>query len=330
MLLTLAFRHLWVRKLRSALPAARLLARRGRDGGPALGGRGDAGPEPRRLAGGRRGGDRAAAGHRRRGDAHRRPRRDVLRHRPRPLPHPPGARRPAARRHSSAPSRRPSRASCSTSARPAPAAVRRRCGPAARSRAAPPRWEPASTSRRARWRDSPADSAYVAPTPQQLYDELDRFHIPAAPDSTWGEWQYFNLVTGPDEWWYITYLVGGALVARPARLGRPAAGDAPPRRTAGYERFTADVPAAAGPLRHRRAPTSPSARAPCASGTGSITCVARASGPAGPLRLDLEVRPRAQSLLPAGRAAGRRVPLGLRRSRPRPPLPAARSASRAL
>ena len=29
-----------------------------------------------------------------------------------------------------------------------------------------------------RWADSPADSAYVAPTPQQLYDELDRFHLP--------------------------------------------------------------------------------------------------------------------------------------------------------
>ena len=29
-----------------------------------------------------------------------------------------------------------------------------------------------------RWADSPADSAYVAPTPQQLYDDLDRFHLP--------------------------------------------------------------------------------------------------------------------------------------------------------
>ncbi|MCU0620433.1 MAG: hypothetical protein MUC69_02885 [Gemmatimonadales bacterium] len=59
------------------------------------------------------------------------------------------------------------------------------------------------------WVDSPADSAYVAPTRQQLYDELDRFHLPATRDSTWGEWHYFNVVTGPDEWWYITFLVGG-------------------------------------------------------------------------------------------------------------------------
>ena len=55
-----------------------------------------------------------------------------------------------------------------------------------------------------RWTDSPSDHAYVAPTPQQLYDELDAFHLPTRPDSTWGEWQYYNLVTGPDEWWYIT------------------------------------------------------------------------------------------------------------------------------
>src|SRR6185436_5456980 len=47
-----------------------------------------------------------------------------------------------------------------------------------------------------RWHDSPADSAYVVPTADQLYDELDRFHLPLSTDSTWGEWQYFNLVTG--------------------------------------------------------------------------------------------------------------------------------------
>jgi len=61
------------------------------------------------------------------------------------------------------------------------------------------------------WEDSPADSGYLTPSAQQLYDELDRFHFPLVPDSTWGEWHYFNLVTAPDEWWYITYLIGGEL-----------------------------------------------------------------------------------------------------------------------
>ena len=67
--------------------------------------------------------------------------------------------------------------------------------------------------RSGRWDDSPSDSAYVAPTPHQLYNELDRFHLPARADSTWGEWHYFNLVTAQDEWWHITYLVGGEVPA---------------------------------------------------------------------------------------------------------------------
>lgn len=59
------------------------------------------------------------------------------------------------------------------------------------------------------WQDTAVDSAYIAPTRQQLYDELDHFHYPSVADSTWGEWHYFNVVTGPDEWWYVSLLVGG-------------------------------------------------------------------------------------------------------------------------
>ncbi|HXG44767.1 MAG TPA: hypothetical protein VNJ71_08445 [Gemmatimonadales bacterium] len=92
-----------------------------------------------------------------------------------------------------------------------------------------------------RWEDVPADSAYVVPTAQQLYDELDRFHQPPRGDSSWAEWQYFNVVAGPAEWWYITYLVGGdvpggrwggqLLVTRRAPDGR-------------HQRFRAVIPAA--------------------------------------------------------------------------------------
>ena len=67
--------------------------------------------------------------------------------------------------------------------------------------------------RSGQWRDSPADSAYVAPTPEQLYHELDRFHLNPTGDSTWAEWQYFNLETGPGEWWYLTFLLGGQVPA---------------------------------------------------------------------------------------------------------------------
>ena len=47
MLFTLAFRHLWVRKRRSLFLLFGFRARRGGDGGAALGRRGDAGPVPR-------------------------------------------------------------------------------------------------------------------------------------------------------------------------------------------------------------------------------------------------------------------------------------------
>jgi hypothetical protein len=61
------------------------------------------------------------------------------------------------------------------------------------------------------WVDTQADAAWIAPTADQLYDELDRFHIPPVRDSSWGEWHYFNVVTGPGEWWYITLLIGGEI-----------------------------------------------------------------------------------------------------------------------
>jgi hypothetical protein len=61
------------------------------------------------------------------------------------------------------------------------------------------------------WGDELEDSSYIAPTAQQLYDELDHFHYPTVADSSWGEWHYFNVITGPDEWWYISLLVGGLI-----------------------------------------------------------------------------------------------------------------------
>lgn len=92
-----------------------------------------------------------------------------------------------------------------------------------------------------RWDDTPADSAWIAPTAQQLYDELDHFHVPPVADSTWAEWHYFNVVTGPREWWYVTLLIGGAVPA--GRWGGQLL--VTHRRPDGrYERFAESVPAA--------------------------------------------------------------------------------------
>ena len=141
--------------------------------------------------------------------------------------------------------------------------------------------------RQGAWHDSPADSAYVAPTAQQLYDELDRFHLPRRPDSTWGEWHYFNFVTAPDEWWYVTYLVGGELPAgrwggRMLVTHRRPDGD--------YDRFAADAPAQATRFDTTRAdltigPSTVRQR------DGAYHLAAQAAGARGRVRLDLDLRP---------------------------------------
>ncbi len=75
--------------------------------------------------------------------------------------------------------------------------------------------------------DTAADQAWIAPSPAELIDRLDRFHHP--PPGTgpaWAEWDYFNFVDPTrGVYGYLTVLAGGEgrggiLV----RIRRPAAG----------------------------------------------------------------------------------------------------------
>lgn len=143
-----------------------------------------------------------------------------------------------------------------------------------------------------RWDDTPADSAYVAPTPQQLYDQLDRFHLPHRPDSTWAEWHYFNLVTGPAEWWYVTYLVGGE-VSLPARPENRWGGRLliTHRRPDGrHERFATEVPAEQVTLDTAGADLT-IGESTVRQRDGVYRLAARAGGASGPVRLELELVP---------------------------------------
>lgn len=89
------------------------------------------------------------------------------------------------------------------------------------------------------WRDAPSDRRWLAPTPQELYDELDRFHRPQGRDTTWGEWHYVNVVVSEREWWYLTLLVGGDVLGE--RWGGQVL--ATHRRPDGrHDRYTLDVP----------------------------------------------------------------------------------------
>ncbi|MBA3258075.1 MAG: hypothetical protein H0T68_01245 [Gemmatimonadales bacterium] len=141
--------------------------------------------------------------------------------------------------------------------------------------------------RQGRWTDSPADSAYVAPTAQQLYDQLDRFHLPLRPDSAWGEWHYFNLVTGPDEWWYLSFLIGGEVPG--GRWGGRML--VTHRRPDGrYDQYTADATPEQVSFDTMRADVS-IGESFVHQRDGVYDLRVRARGPAGSVNLDLSVRP---------------------------------------
>jgi len=148
--------------------------------------------------------------------------------------------------------------------------------------------------RAGRWEDSRADSAYVVPTPQELYDELDRFHLPPRRDSTWGEWHYFNVVTSPVEWWYITYLVGGEIPA--GKWGGQLL--MTHRRPDGrYERFTAEAPSSAVAFDTARADVA-IARSSVQMRNGSYRLHAEAVGEGGRVKIDVMLVPAAHRYFP--------------------------------
>lgn len=145
------------------------------------------------------------------------------------------------------------------------------------------------------WADNAADSAWIAPTPEQLYDELDRFHVPPRPDSTWAEWQYFNVVVAPDEWWYVTLLVGGELPR--GRWGGEVL--VTRRRPDGrYERFTSHVPATETRLDTTAADLTLGGSS-VRQQDGAYRVSARAPGAAGAARVDLEIRMHPNRYFPA-------------------------------
>jgi hypothetical protein len=141
--------------------------------------------------------------------------------------------------------------------------------------------------REGRWTDTRADSAYVSPNPQQLYDELDRFHVPRRADSTWGEWHYFNLVTGPDEWWYLSYLVGGEVPVGKWGGRMLVTHRRPDGR---YDQYTADAPSTRVTFDTTRADLS-IGESFVRQRDGVYHLRARARGAAGPVLLDLAVTP---------------------------------------
>jgi hypothetical protein len=137
------------------------------------------------------------------------------------------------------------------------------------------------------WEDTRRDSAYLAPTAGQLYDEIDHFHFSPVSDSTWGEWHYFNVVTGPHDWWYLTYLVGGE-VPRGRWGGQLLM--AHRRADGGYDRFKAVFPDSLVGIDTLRADVSLGPNS-VIQRDGGYHLTASATGPSGSARVDVTIRP---------------------------------------
>jgi hypothetical protein len=65
------------------------------------------------------------------------------------------------------------------------------------------------------WGDDTLDRVWRDPTPRELRDAIDHFHLPAAGargDPTWAEWHYFNVLSSDRrDWAFISFIVGGAV-----------------------------------------------------------------------------------------------------------------------
>lgn len=69
------------------------------------------------------------------------------------------------------------------------------------------------------WEDDDHDRRFLAPHPDELRHEMDRFHftpavVRAEERETWGEWHYFNVLSADAQRWaFITLAVGGDVPA---------------------------------------------------------------------------------------------------------------------
>jgi len=144
------------------------------------------------------------------------------------------------------------------------------------------------------WQDQAEDSAWFAPTRQELYDELDHFHLPPVADSTWAEWHYFNVTVGPNEWWYLTYLVAGQ-VMRGRWGGQLLVSHRKP--DGGYDRWVEPVAADVISLDTARADLA-LGRSGVRQEDGVYRLRGQATGPAGALSFQLALTPDANRYFP--------------------------------
>jgi hypothetical protein len=73
------------------------------------------------------------------------------------------------------------------------------------------------------WADDSLDRQWRSPTPTELRNEIDHFHLPpaqAAGDPSWAEWHYFNVIS-PDgkQWAFVSFIVAGEVGSSSGKWG---------------------------------------------------------------------------------------------------------------
>jgi hypothetical protein len=151
-----------------------------------------------------------------------------------------------------------------------------------------------------RWEDSPADRRWTDPTAEELFREIDRFHLPrgeTALDSTWAEWHYFNVVLDEERWVYATLMVGGRMALSGEWGGRVLL---TVRDAGGHRSHIRDVPGE----RIRIDTLSPDLRFDDEARVAMEGGVYRVRATAGNVRLDLEITPSPRRYFPPADLGG--------------------------
>lgn len=151
------------------------------------------------------------------------------------------------------------------------------------------------------WEDDEGDRRWIAPTPAELYADIDRFHRPppslAIPGS-WAEWHYFNVLSRDGQRWaFISFILGGDIPDGEwgGRVLVSLHGIGQPER-----RFVADVPPAEirFSTEHPNLDIGASSVRLLEDGRYRVRAVAREEGAGAPLDVDLTVTPAERAYFP--------------------------------
>ncbi len=163
------------------------------------------------------------------------------------------------------------------------------------------------------WTDDDADRAWRDPSPAELRDAIDHFHLPPAnlrADPTWAEWHYFNVLSADrTQWAFISFMVAGRV---PAGQWGGQVLVTLHSQGGGTRRFVATVPASDVQLSTSRANLTlgPSSVRVLANGDYALHATAREESSGAPLELNLVVTPAPNDYFPGAAMASNEMESG--------------------